>query len=163
MTEITGPADFWGIIERSNATYDALERELEVLDANGLERFYGLFSVLADDALIEDIIYYEAMDLFLSEDGMEDFGWWVLMQGEAFFEALTSEELPLQEALAMHMNGEPKREWVAGENRKYRATNLLSLVREIYEAEHGVWDDSYERERALRETAYALRDAEYGG
>jgi len=162
MSEIRGPADVWAIIERAEASYAALERELEALDAEGLQRFYGLVAVLSDDALIDDELHYEAADLYLSEDGMEAFGWWVITQGLAFFDALTSETLPLQDALAMHMEGKPQRRWESGGDRRYEDTNFLRLARAVHEARFGPWDDSYERECELRAKAYELRDAELG-
>ncbi|MEM9072454.1 MAG: hypothetical protein AAGE52_28365 [Myxococcota bacterium] len=159
MPTIDGPKAFWDLIERCECTFARLEKELGALDERGLENFHGLYSVLADDALIEDEIYYAPADLYLSEDGMEDFGWWVIPQGRAFFDALTFETMPLADALKMHMEGKPPRVWQDGGPRQFSATNFMELARAVFESRFGEFD--YDRGMKARERAYKLRDAEY--
>ena len=159
MAAIVGPRDFWALIERAYPSFTALELELLALDQTSLENFYGLYAVLSGDAIVEDELHYEAEDTYLSEDGIETFGWWVVTQGVAFFDALTEEKMSLQDALAMHMQEKSPRVWQAGENR--RLTNFLSLTTEIFEQNFGRWTMAHE-DRA-RSRAFELRDAEYAG
>lgn len=156
MATVASLEAYWSLIEL--ADFAQLDAVLAQLDLVGLENVHGLTTIPAWDACIEDDLFYEADGAYLSEDGMESFGWWAVMQGRAFHDALTDESLPLQDALAMHMgHREPPRRWRSGDGRRYRSTNLLSLVEEVARDRFGAW--RVDQEQAGRNRAYAIRES----
>lgn len=156
MSTIESVDDFWSIVDGSEGDFARLEATLSELDATGLVAFHGLYTILSWDAVYEDVVMYEEGGYPLSEDGIEDFGWWIVTQGRAYFDAVTGQTIPLQTALRTHFARPdapaPTCTWTTGEGRRHSATNFLQLAEDIHRERFGT-----ELELDL-DRAYAIRD-----
>lgn len=162
--DLSTPAAFWQILEHAAGDLSALDASLVVLSREGLENFFGFTTILSMDAVYEDYLEDPGGNP-LSEDSLEELGWWIVSQGLTTFDAVTSEQLSLPDALRIYweVEGAPPwpRTWVSGGERRFHETNHLSLAAEAYRERFGEGIDDGPRGQEIVRRAYRLRDAAY--